>query len=336
MIRFRPAFLTVTAALALVGCGGSDSDSIAVPPTVSVSSSTQAQLGSFSAGALVTYFRPDGTTLGTGTTDASGKAAVDLGSYTGPFTVRVSGAPGVTYYDEADGTNKPFGSAASLLAIVKGSVGGLNSVGVTPLTHAAARLAGLSAATPVLGSRSAADIDTANGQVATMFGLPVGFDITKPPTPVSAGATSLTGSSDASSYAAVLAALAISAKAGGVDPAASADSIAAQFGSTNPGQTNATIASLLANVRTLFSGGAVGGLSLANTLTLGADTTAKLSSFVPGVLVDGRVPLASEVTNRVTPPATPCAPTGATGATGGTGGSGGSSLGSVQTTACAT
>jgi hypothetical protein len=333
MIRFRPALLTVTTALALVGCGGSDSDSIAVAPTVSVSSSAQAQLGSFSAGASVVYFRPDGTTLGTGTTDASGKAAVDLGSYTGPFTVRVSGGPGVTYYDEADRTNKPFGSSASLMAIVKGSVGGLNSVGVTPLTHAAARLAGLNAASPVLGSRSAADIDTANGQIAKMFGLPVGFDITKPPTPVSSTSTALTGTSDASSYAAVLAALAITAKAGGVDPATSADSIAALFGSTTPGQANATLASFLANVQTLFSGGAVGGLTLADRLTLGTDVTAKLSSFAPGVLINGRVPLASEVTVPVTPPTT-CAPTGATGATGGTGGSGGSSLGSVQAAAC--
>jgi hypothetical protein len=95
MNLLRPAVLSVAAVLALAGCGGSDSDSI-VTPAASVSSSAQPQLGAFSAGALVVYLSPDGSSLGSAVTDATGKATVDLGSYTGAFTVKVTGAPGVT------------------------------------------------------------------------------------------------------------------------------------------------------------------------------------------------------------------------------------------------
>ena len=331
MKLLRPVLLSVSAALVLAGCGSSGSDSI-VPTPLSVSSSAQPQLGSFSAGATVTYLMPDGSTIASALTGANGQATVDLGSYTGPFTVRVTGGPGVTYFDESDGTNKPFGAGATMLAIVRGSAGGLNSVGVTPLTNAAARLAGLTAANPSLGSRTAADIDTANGQIAAMFGLPVGFDITRPPTPVTAGATSLTGSGDAPTYAAVLAALAIQARASGSNALAQAEAMGAAFAAAGAGGTSTALATILADVRTLMSGGAVGGITLASRLTLAAELTSKLAQLAPTVLTNGRVPLPSEVSNRVTPP--PCQPaptgaTGATGATGGTGASGGSGLGSV-------
>jgi hypothetical protein len=336
MKLFRPAILSVAAALALAACGGggSGSDSI-VPPPIQVSSSAQPQLGAFSAGATVTYLRPDGTTLGSALTDATGKATVDLGSYTGPFTVRVTGGPGVTYFDEADGSLKPFGAGATLLAIVKGSAGGPNSIGVTPLTHAAARLAGVSAASPGLGNRTAADIDTANGQIAAMFGLPAGFDITKPPTPIAAGATSLSGTSDAATYAALLSALAIQARANNTNPLAAAEAFGTALASTAPGTASTALALILADIRTLLSGGAVGGFTLAGSLTLGSDLLGKLTGLAPQVLINGRVPLPGEVVDRVTPPPStlPICPTGATGATGGTGGtggSGGSGLGSVQ------
>lgn len=331
MKLLRPVLLSVSAALVLAGCGSSGSDSI-VPTPLSVSSSAQPQLGSFSAGATVTYLMPDGSTIASALTGANGQATVDLGSYTGPFTVRVTGGPGVTYFDESDGTNKPFGAGSTMLAIVKGSAGGLNTVGVTPLTNAAARLAGVTPASPSLGSRTASDIDTANGQIAAMFGLPVGFDITRPPSPVSAGATSLTGSGDAPTYAAVLAALAIQARAAGSNALAQADAMGAAFAATAAGGTSTALATILADVRTLMSGGAVGGITLASTLTMAAELTSKLNQLAPTVVTNGRVPLPSEVSNRVTPapcPPRPTGATGATGATGGTGASGGSGLGSV-------
>jgi len=333
MKLLRPALLSIAAALALAACGGGGSDSI-VPPAVQVTSDAQPQLGAFSAGATVTYYRPDGSVLGSALTDATGKATVDLGSYTGPFTVRVTGGPGVTYFDEADGTDKPFGASASMMAIVRGSLGGPNSVGVTPLTHAAARLAGLTAASPGLGSRTAADVDTANGQVAAMFGLPVGFDITRPPTRVAFGATSLTGTGDSATYASLLSALAIQARATAGDPLSAAEAFAGSLASTAPGSTNAALAAILADIRTLLSGGAVGGLTLASRLTLDGDLLGKLSGLAPQVLINGRVPLPGEVIDRVTPslPLCPTGATGATGATGGTGASGGSGLGSVQLT----
>jgi hypothetical protein len=283
----------------------------------------------------VTYLMPDGSTIASALTGSNGQAVVDLGSYTGPFTVRVSGAPGVTYFDESDGSNKPFGTGAVMLAIVKGSAGGLNTVGVTPLTHAAARLAGVTAASPSLGSRTTADIDTANGQVAAMFGLPVGFDITRPPSPVTAGATSLTGSDDAPTYAAVLAALAIEARASGASALARSDAMGAAFAATGAGESSSVLAGILGSVRALMAGEAVGGVTLASRLTIAAELASKLNQLAPTVLTNGRVPLASEVSNRVTLPPCPPAPTGATGATGATGGtgaSGGSGLGNVVAT----
>jgi hypothetical protein len=334
MKLLRPVLLSVSAALVLAGCGSSGTDSI-VPTPLSVSSSAQPQLGSFSAGATVTYLMPDGSTIASALTGSNGQAVVDLGSYTGPFTVRVSGAPGVTYFDESDGSNKPFGTGAVMLAIVKGSAGGLNTVGVTPLTHAAARLAGVTAASPSLGSRTTADIDTANGQVAAMFGLPVGFDITRPPSPVTAGATSLTGSDDAPTYAAVLAALAIEARASGASALARSDAMGAAFAATGAGESSSVLAGILGSVRALMAGEAVGGVTLASRLTIAAELASKLNQLAPTVLTNGRVPLASEVSNRVTLPPCPPAPTGATGATGATGGtgaSGGSGLGNVVAT----
>jgi hypothetical protein len=79
---------------------------------------------------------------------------------------------------------------------------------------------------------------------------------------------------------------------------------------------------VLTNVRTLMNGGAVGGVTLASKVTLGTELSAKLVSLAPSVLTSGRLPLASEVTDRVTPVTpVPCTrtPTGATGATGATG-----------------
>jgi hypothetical protein len=328
---FRPALLAVSVAVALVGCGGGGSDSI-VPAQTAVSSAAQPQLGGFSAGASVAYYRPDGTTLATGTTDASGRATVDLGTYTGPFIVKVSGGPGVTYYDESDGTNKALGAGASLIALVRGSAGGLNSVGVTPLTHAAAVLAGVSATNPSLGNRTATDIDTVNGQIAALFGLPVGFDITRPPVSITLGNTALTGNNDASTYAAVLAALAISARNNGLDPAAGAAQLAATLGTVTPGQANTALAALLGDIRTLLAGGSVGGITLGSRVSFAPGVLEKLAEIASFVIVSGRVPLPSEVSDRVKPPCATGA-TGGTGGTGGTGASGGSGLGSV-TIAC--
>jgi len=327
--RFR-SIAIASAVLALVGCGGGGSDSI-VAPAASVRSTAQPQLGMFSAGAQVTYLRPDGTVLATGLTAASsGTAALDLGTYTGPFVARVTGAAGVTYYDEADGSSKPFGPGATMLALVRGSAGGINSIGITPLTNAAAVRSGVSAANPVLGSRTTTDIDIANGQIAAMFGLPVGFDITIAPTAVGAGATTLNASNDASTYAAVLAALAIAAKSEGSDPASAADAFATAYSVTTAGETNSALAGVLSNVKALLSGDPVGGVTLASRLALAPELVTKIGSVSQNVASSGRVPLPEEVAGWIKP-ACPETPTGGTGGTGGTGATGGSNLGSLTT-----
>lgn len=103
-------------------------------------------LGKFSAGAVVSAYNATSGRLiegATGTTDSTGKASLNLGSYSGSFIVKVTGATGVTYYDPGLAGSMPFESEATLLAMVPATelVSSGTSIGVTPLTHMAAGFA---------------------------------------------------------------------------------------------------------------------------------------------------------------------------------------------------
>jgi len=103
-------------------------------------------LGQFSAGALVSAYNATSGQLidgATGSTDSNGKASLNLGSYSGPFIIKVTGATGVTYYDAGRGGSVPFESGSSLITMVPATemVSSGTSIGVTPLTHMAAGFA---------------------------------------------------------------------------------------------------------------------------------------------------------------------------------------------------
>jgi hypothetical protein len=103
-------------------------------------------LGKFSAGAVVSAYNATSGLLiegATGTTDSTGTASLNLGSYSGSFIVKVTGATGVTYYDPGLAGSMPFESEATLIAMVPATelVSSGTSIGVTPLTHMAAGFA---------------------------------------------------------------------------------------------------------------------------------------------------------------------------------------------------
>lgn len=103
-------------------------------------------LGQFSAGALVFAYNATSGQLiegATGSTDSNGKASLNLGSYSGSFIVKVTGATGVTYHDPGLRGSFPFESDSILLAMVPATelVSNGTIIGVTPLTHMAAGFA---------------------------------------------------------------------------------------------------------------------------------------------------------------------------------------------------
>lgn len=101
----------------------------------------------------------------TGTTDTNGAYKINIGSYTGPVIVEVTGG---SYTDEATGsTGQSIPAAAPLRAAVNAS-GGTLSVAVTPLTELALRLAKTSA-----NKLTKTNIDAANNMISQLFKMDI-------------------------------------------------------------------------------------------------------------------------------------------------------------------
>jgi hypothetical protein len=125
-IALLPLFL-------MAGCGGGSSTSSTpvtpvnpvtppvppTPPTPTINKiSVVPALGAFGAGANVAFIRPDGSLIAAAQTNAAGVAELDIGAYTGPFISKVTGGPGVTFYNEKTLGRDAFGANDTLLAIV--------------------------------------------------------------------------------------------------------------------------------------------------------------------------------------------------------------------------
>jgi hypothetical protein len=96
----------------------------------------------------------------TSVTDDSGSYSADLGSYTGPIIVEVSG----TYLDEATGATVTVPSTAPLRAALPNASGNI-TLPVTALTELAVKNAG--------GNLTATTITTANALITTIFKVDV-------------------------------------------------------------------------------------------------------------------------------------------------------------------
>lgn len=153
--------------LTLAGCGGGGGGgAAAVASTSAVTVSPS--LGKFSAGAKIIVKSLSGVVVGTGTTDSTGTATVNIGSYSGPMIIEVTGGPGVTYFDENTGSANAFGSTDTLSAIAPSVQG---TIGVTAATNAAAEALKSNNGGSISTAISAADISLANSRIASALGI---------------------------------------------------------------------------------------------------------------------------------------------------------------------
>jgi len=179
-VRSTLALATFFVAATLTACGGSDD---APSTTLTVTPALGAVYG-----ASVTVFNgTSGATLGTGTTATTGvtagSASIPLfGSTAGPIVVKVSLDPGTKFFDEASMTDITISSASAttlLTALPSLPASATKSIGVTPLTNMAARLAGLTSSGAVLVTAQQANEGAARTVLA--LGLPTTFNIMASP-----------------------------------------------------------------------------------------------------------------------------------------------------------
>jgi len=165
---------------ALTACGGG-SDA-----TSSVKSLSVTPVLGAAYGATVSVYSSTGTLLCSGTTSTTdGKASVTLTGYTegSPVVVKVTLTAGSYYFNEKTGTNVTVTTPVSMLSALP-AVGSGQSVGVTPITNMAAKLAGLSASTVGTGTISVTSsaIYEAVAKTNVFLGLPATTNILAAPT----------------------------------------------------------------------------------------------------------------------------------------------------------
>jgi hypothetical protein len=198
------------------GGGGGSSSGVAITVVPA--------LGGFSAGAVVQAIKPNGDLIVQTTTTADGSASLAMGSYNGPFILKVVGAAGVTYYDEKTESDQPFSSADVLLSVVPAStITNGTSYGVTALTNLAAAIAGLNATSPQITGTDQQVIDEINSavtRVQRILGLAsTDLDLLSAPTPVRSRTDRLSAGSKAGLYGLLLAELATNSSDNALDQA---------------------------------------------------------------------------------------------------------------------
>lgn len=160
-IRYLLALTVSLSLLALYGCGGGGGGSST--PVATVVSGVAAK-GPISGGTIRVFAIQNGVVnpapLGSGTTGTDGSYAVNIGTYTGPVLVDVTGG---NYTDEATGNTLPLG--ITLRAIIPLAAGNV-STAVTALTEMAAQKI-LAPGTPFTD----AAIRAANSDIGALFGV---------------------------------------------------------------------------------------------------------------------------------------------------------------------
>ncbi len=200
----------------IVSCGGGGGISSDVVNSTSDSQNivtVTPALGALSSGATVKAMKPDGSTITSSKTDTTGSATLNLGTYSGPMTLAVSGGTGVTYFDEKSSTNLPFGSTDTLLSVVPSSAVTTGaSYGVTALTNMAAAFAGVSTNGVISGNTTDTintNITNAVAKTQLAVGIPADqINILSAPKAVSSTNSKLSGSGTDVKYGLVLAELA--------------------------------------------------------------------------------------------------------------------------------
>jgi len=215
MIKRLVQTIALSLAAFLAGCGGDDSSYATVDVTPVA--------GKFSSG-TVDVFNSTGAKIGSASVNSTtGKATVTLNVTSAP-SIMVFRVAGGSYYDE--GTNASATNDYMLSVVSAGATGG--SYAVTPLTHMAAAIAGVSMTSSAASFTPPATFTTTSiaaaiNAVPLLLGVdPAQLDITAPPTLISAASTawpSAVGSATtakANAYAYLLAVVSANARAAGL------------------------------------------------------------------------------------------------------------------------
>jgi hypothetical protein len=274
------------AALTLAGCGGGGGGGSTTSSGASIE--VTPALGGFSAGATVSAFQPDGTLIDEGLTSSEGKASIAMGSYSGPFILKVVGGSGVTYFDEKSGQPQSFAATDSLLSIVPvSSVTSGASYGITPITHLAAAIAGVDANSVSLEGDSTAVLAAMNQAVTRtqdILGLDSdSLDILAAPTPVRSATDTIDPSSKAALYGLLLAEMAFNSSDNALNQAkrfftAGRAAKSNNFSAASVSQLDGALAALKAASNTLASGSAEF-LKPGSTLAFSPDATKQISTI---------------------------------------------------------
>lgn len=196
-MNYIRSIVALAALSLLAACGSGGSSAPAVNNTVGGTASA-----GIISGGTVQVFKPYSTLKGADkkqligvsqVTKPDGSYTYDLGGYSGPVVIEVTGG---SYIDEADPTAgaKTIPAGAPLRAVI-GSANGSVNAAVTPLTELAVRQVLVSGHAPV-----AASINTANAQISDLFKVDI---INTKPLDASAPITG--GTSDQQNYTLALA-----------------------------------------------------------------------------------------------------------------------------------
>ncbi len=178
--------IVATAILSTVwGCGGGGGGgTVSTPPVVVTNTvSGVASKGIISGGTVSAYRIVNGVResqpIITGTTSSTGAYQLNIGTYTGPLMVEITGG---TYTDEATGNTLATIPSSAPLRVAIPNATGTVSAAITPLTELAVKIS---------GTLDASAISAANLKVATLFKL-TDIITTQPVAPTSVALASAT------------------------------------------------------------------------------------------------------------------------------------------------
>ncbi|MCL5022427.1 MAG: hypothetical protein M1497_03510 [Nitrospirae bacterium] len=160
--------------IVVAGCGGGGNGSAVVEgggstPGVSGTVSGTAVKGPVANGTVTAFsINPNGTMggqIGTGMTDAQGRFSVQVGDYSGPMMLRMTGG---SYMDEATGISMNMGQNDSLTSVIPFMTAGsmMSGIQMTPLTSMAQNMAQFMA-----GGMTTTNIMSANNAIAQYFSV---------------------------------------------------------------------------------------------------------------------------------------------------------------------
>lgn len=223
---------SLIAICSLAACGGGSSATPTAPPARTVVAGV-ATKGPFLTGSPVSVYAVTSGVKGalllqTATTDDLGSYSADLGSYSGPVIVEVSGA----YRDEATGSTVSVSAAAPIRAALPAASGNV-TLPVTPLTELAVQKTG--------GDLTPGSITAANTLVSSIFKVEITATL-----PVAPTAAAFAGASQAQKdYSLALAT--ISQMASGAAGATDSDKLQTVLAALSQGISTSGMASATAS-----------------------------------------------------------------------------------------